>query len=55
MLYNKRTEKITSQSLIVLYVATKYTILSKHNFKFEDYINKDKVLNTLDDYYNNNQ
>lgn len=32
-----------------------YTILSKYNFKFEDYINKDKVLNTLDDYYNNNQ
>lgn len=28
-------------------------ILSKYNFKFEDYTNKDKVLNTLDDYYNN--
>ena len=32
-----------------------YIILSKYNFKFEDYINKDKVLNTLDDYYNNNK
>ena len=32
MLYNKRTEKITSQSLIVLYVATKYTFILKQNF-----------------------
>lgn len=32
-----------------------YIILSKYNFKFEDYINKDKVLNTLDDYYNDNK
>lgn len=31
-----------------------YTILSKYNFKFEDYTNKNKVLNTLDDYYKNN-
>ena len=32
-----------------------YIILSKYNFKFEDYTNKDKVLNTLDDYYNDNK
>lgn len=29
-----------------------YEILSKYNFKFEDYINKEKVINTLNDYYN---
>ena len=32
-----------------------YIILSKYNFKFEDYTNKDKVLNALNKYYNNNQ
>lgn len=32
-----------------------YIILSKYNFKFEDYTNKDKVINALDEYYNNDK